>query len=86
MILWDGACIVHVNISIDKLVALQLKHPEAALIAHVLRLQRLLSFARWICAQMEAAEAKLIVHVLRLQRLLQRYTQRPTMVKLSAPT
>jgi quinolinate synthase len=34
MILWDGACIVHVNISLDKLVALQLKYPEAELIAH----------------------------------------------------
>jgi quinolinate synthase len=34
MILWDGACVVHVNISIDKLVALQLKYPDAELIAH----------------------------------------------------
>ena len=34
MILWDGACIVHVNISIDKLIALQEKYPEAELIAH----------------------------------------------------
>jgi quinolinate synthase len=34
MILWDGACIVHVNISIDKLIALQVKYPDAELIAH----------------------------------------------------
>jgi quinolinate synthase len=34
MILWDGACVVHVNISIDKLIALQLKYPDAELIAH----------------------------------------------------
>lgn len=34
MILWDGACVVHVNISLDKLKALQLKYPGAELIAH----------------------------------------------------
>jgi quinolinate synthase len=34
LILWDGACIVHVNISIDKLIALQAKYPAAELIAH----------------------------------------------------
>ena len=34
LILWDGACIVHVNISMDKLNALQLAHPDAELIAH----------------------------------------------------
>lgn len=34
MILWDGACVVHVNISLDKLKALQLKYPDAELIAH----------------------------------------------------
>lgn len=34
LILWDGACIVHVNISIDKLIALQIKYPAAELIAH----------------------------------------------------
>jgi quinolinate synthase len=34
MILWDGACIVHVNISIDKLISLQVKYPHAELIAH----------------------------------------------------
>ena len=34
MILWDGACIVHVNISIEKLIALQVKYPHAELIAH----------------------------------------------------
>ena len=34
LILWDGACVVHVNISIDKLIALQTRFPEAQLIAH----------------------------------------------------
>lgn len=34
MILWNGACIVHVNISLDKLKALQVKYPDAELIAH----------------------------------------------------
>ena len=33
LILWDGACIVHVNISMEKLIALQLAHPHAELIA-----------------------------------------------------
>lgn len=34
LILWEGACVVHVNISIDKLIALQARFPEAELIAH----------------------------------------------------
>jgi quinolinate synthase len=34
LLLWDGACIVHVNISQDKLTQLQLDHPNALLIAH----------------------------------------------------
>lgn len=34
LILWDGACIVHVNISMDKLNGLMELHPDAELIAH----------------------------------------------------
>jgi len=34
LILWEGACIVHVNISNDKLDALHLAHPDAEIIAH----------------------------------------------------
>jgi quinolinate synthase len=34
LILWEGACIVHVNISMDKLNALIDKHPDAQVIAH----------------------------------------------------
>ena len=34
MILWEGACIVHVNISTDKLNALIAQYPDAELIAH----------------------------------------------------
>lgn len=34
MLLWDGTCEVHVNISIDKLKLLMGKYPEAKLIAH----------------------------------------------------
>jgi quinolinate synthase len=34
LILWEGACIVHVNISMDKLNMLIKAHPDAELIAH----------------------------------------------------
>ena len=34
LILWDGACVVHVNISVEKLIGLQEIHPDATLIAH----------------------------------------------------
>ena len=34
MVLWDGACIVHIDISREKLKELQLEHPDALLIAH----------------------------------------------------
>ena len=48
LILWDGACIVHVNISMDKLNALQLAHPDAELIAHPECLADLLDKANFI--------------------------------------
>jgi quinolinate synthase len=34
MLLWDGSCIVHETFSLRKLLALQLEHPGAELIAH----------------------------------------------------
>lgn len=34
MVLWDGACIVHVDISVAKLKALRENHPNALLVAH----------------------------------------------------
>lgn len=34
MVLWDGACMVHEIFSLDKIIALQEKYPEAQLIAH----------------------------------------------------
>ena len=34
MLLWDGACMVHEAFSIDKLLALHQKHPNASIIAH----------------------------------------------------
>lgn len=34
MVLWDGACMVHEIFSLDKIIALKEKYPEAKLIAH----------------------------------------------------
>jgi quinolinate synthase len=34
MVLWDGACIVHIDISLEKLTALRSEHPNAKFIAH----------------------------------------------------
>ncbi|MFM6954499.1 MAG: quinolinate synthase NadA [Sphingobacteriaceae bacterium] len=34
LILWEGACIVHINISLEKLEELMDAHPQAVLIAH----------------------------------------------------
>lgn len=48
LILWEGACIVHVNISMDKLNALQLAHPEAELIAHPECLPEVLNKATFV--------------------------------------
>ena len=48
LILWDGACIVHVNISMDKLIALQLAHPDAELIAHPECLPEVLNRATFV--------------------------------------
>ncbi len=34
MVLWDGSCVVHEAFSLDKLIALHKKHPNAKIIAH----------------------------------------------------
>ncbi|TBX67017.1 quinolinate synthase NadA [Flavobacterium silvisoli] len=34
MVLWDGSCVVHEAFSLDKLIALHQKHPNAKIIAH----------------------------------------------------
>jgi quinolinate synthase len=48
LILWDGACVVHVNISVEKLIRLQEKHPDATLIAHPECLPEILDKADFI--------------------------------------
>jgi quinolinate synthase len=48
LILWDGACIVHVNISESKLEALISKYPNAALIAHPECLPGILEKAQFV--------------------------------------
>lgn len=48
LILWDGACVVHVNISADKLNALIAAHPDAELIAHPECLPSILEKANYI--------------------------------------
>jgi quinolinate synthase len=48
LLLWDGACIVHVNISQDKLAQLQINHPNATLIAHPECLPAILEKASFI--------------------------------------
>jgi quinolinate synthase len=48
MHIWEGACIVHVNISMDKLNALLVKYPEAELIAHPECLTEVLDKAHFI--------------------------------------
>lgn len=34
LLLWDGSCVVHEAFSLDKLIALHKKHPDAEIIAH----------------------------------------------------
>jgi len=48
MVLWNGACHVHEQFSIDKLIELKNKHPEAKLIAHPECKQVLLNLADFI--------------------------------------
>jgi quinolinate synthase len=48
LILWEGACIVHVNISMDKLNALMAAHADAKVIAHPECLPEILEKASFI--------------------------------------
>ena len=48
MILWDGACEVHVEFSKDKIVALKQKHPLAKIIAHPESTSQILQMAEFI--------------------------------------
>ena len=34
MLLWDGACMVHEKYSLEKIIGMQIEHPDAELIAH----------------------------------------------------
>ena len=47
-LLWQGSCIVHETFSEEKIIALQVKHPEALLIAHPECEPSLLDFADFI--------------------------------------
>jgi len=48
MVLWDGACIVHIDISQEKLAALRQKYPEAKFIAHPECQEHILSQADYV--------------------------------------
>ncbi|HIP27492.1 MAG TPA: quinolinate synthase NadA [Flavobacteriaceae bacterium] len=48
MLLWDGACIVHEAFSIDKLLDLHQKHPNAEIIAHPESEAHMLKVAKYI--------------------------------------
>jgi quinolinate synthase len=48
LILWDGACIVHIDISLEKLKKLREEHPNALLIAHPECKEVILSMADYV--------------------------------------
>lgn len=48
MVLWDGSCVVHEAFSIDKLVKLKLKYPDAEIIAHPESEEDVLNLANYI--------------------------------------
>jgi len=48
MLLWDGSCVVHEAFSMDKLLALYQKHPDATIIAHPESEEHLLKTASFI--------------------------------------
>jgi len=48
MLLWDGSCIVHEAFSIDKLLQLHKKYPDAIIIAHPESEEHILKTARYI--------------------------------------
>ncbi|SFD05162.1 quinolinate synthase NadA [Spirosoma endophyticum] len=48
MVLWDGACIVHIDISLEKLHKLRIQYPEAKFIAHPECQEHILSEADYV--------------------------------------
>lgn len=48
MVLWDGACIVHIDISLEKLHKLRIDYPEAKFIAHPECQEHILSEADYV--------------------------------------
>lgn len=48
MVLWDGACIVHIDISLEKLNKLRIDYPEAKFIAHPECQEHILSEADFV--------------------------------------
>eukprot|EP01098_Paradermamoeba_levis_P001953 TRINITY_DN1224_c0_g2_i4.p1 TRINITY_DN1224_c0_g2~~TRINITY_DN1224_c0_g2_i4.p1 ORF type:complete len:330 (+),score=-5.15 TRINITY_DN1224_c0_g2_i4:340-1329(+) len=48
MVLWDGACIVHIDISLEKLHKLRVDYPEAKFIAHPECQEHILSEADYV--------------------------------------
>ncbi len=48
MVLWDGACIVHIDISLEKLTNLRLKYPNAKFIAHPECQEHILNLADFV--------------------------------------
>ncbi len=58
MLLWDGACIVHETFSLEKILALQKKYPQAQFIAHPESEEHILAIADFI-----GSTAKLIDYV-----------------------
>ena len=48
MVLWDGACIVHIDISLEKLYKLRAQYPEAKFIAHPECQEHILSEADYV--------------------------------------
>lgn len=50
MILWDGACHVHEDFSVDKLLAMKAKHPNAKVLAHPECKEELIQHADYVGA------------------------------------
>jgi quinolinate synthase len=48
MVLWDGACIVHENFSIDKILDLKMEFPDAHIIAHPESEEHILKVAEYV--------------------------------------
>jgi len=48
MVLWDGACVVHENFSIDKILDLKMEFPNAHIIAHPESEEHILKIAEYI--------------------------------------